>query len=225
MQCKPRLIISVPNSGTTWLGAILGKYLGPYHDEYFNPILNQPHESKLGLCFGSELVAYYRNIASGSSDVVDEVIQATWFAEPEPLGFTKEVFSPFKLASFAKRFRCVVLHRPAFGDDGVFPPSRARVWSFYEHAWWALKESGQHQLQATTIKHRAHEAHEIMIDALLGDAAELRVPVLTRRMLFAPAEELAQTLTRAFGAFDGSADCAIEIARTRERKAWRDQQS
>ena len=186
---KPLLIVSLPNSGTTWLTAVLDKCgYGPYVDEFFNPVLNHKHEMLLRQHFGSELACCYNNIASeghvGTSGFGPgkmstlELVQTLW-PEGTP-GFTKENYSPFKLPVLNEHFRCVVLLRHT---SGTFPPSRVRVWSFYEHAWQALKERslGMHEV---TLRARAMEAHAFMARHLRNSALDLGVPIIYYEDLF-----------------------------------------
>ena len=176
---KPLIILSLPNSGTTWLCGLIAKHSrAKYCDEYFNPVLNHRHEQELRTVFGSELACCYRNIATPSSAVVEQVIEKTWMRDGYEL--TKDNYSPFKIESFSKCFRCVVLLRHT---AGVFPPSRIRVWSFYEHAWQALCESG-HEMNELSIRARAMEAHWLMASHMRKDAARLGIPVLYYEDMF-----------------------------------------
>ncbi len=176
---RPLIILSLPNSGTTWLATTIAKHRpGRYYDEYFNPVLNHRHQVKLRRVFGSELACCYRNIARGDGPEVDEVIRETWCRDE--YSFTKENYSPFKLRSFVRHFEVVVLLRHT---AGVFPPSRGRVWSFYEHSWQALKDAG-HEMVEVSLRARAMEAHALMARELRRSADELQVPIIYYEDLF-----------------------------------------
>jgi hypothetical protein len=141
---------------------------------------------------------------------IDRDIVQTWGAES--FNFTKEVWSPFKLEAFSRHFRCFVLVR---SEEESFPPSRARVWSFYEHAWHALKLRGV-GLFETTIHGRAVEAHTIMQRRVIADADWLGVPVIRYEELFEDHSAVAACLRRAFG--DDVSDAVVaEVVATREQ--------
>ena len=103
------LLNTLPNSGSTWLGEIIGRALGRSHLEYFNPLQNPARERQLVWNFGCELAGCFDNIASPGDEHVHDDIRASWGADD--FVFTKEVFSPFKLPAFAEHFECAVLTR------------------------------------------------------------------------------------------------------------------
>jgi len=179
---KPLAILSLPNSGSTWLADTLakvaGKELGSYYHEFFNPNQNHLMETELRRFFGGELASCYQNIARPSSPELSEFIKQMWLESCH--GFTKEVFSPFMIESFAETFRVVVLLRHT---SGVFPPSRIRVWSFYEHAWQAMKDRG-FRLQETTLRAKAYEAHFQMARHMRETAISAKVPIIYYEDLF-----------------------------------------
>lgn len=206
---KPLIVLSLPNSGTTWFCGLLAKHSGlKYSDEYFNPVLNHLREVELRKVFGSELACCYRNIATGSSSEVESIISATWPRDGYEL--TKDNYSPFKLESFQRFFRCVILLRHT---AGVFPPSRIRVWSFYEHAWQALKDAG-HDLHEVSLRARAMEAHVIMARQMRADSARLGIPVVYYEDLF-DGQRAKDSLQTAGLTFDGLLQ---EICETRRAK-------
>ena len=173
---KPLLMQTLPNSGSTWFGNLLGQHIpgcNYFNKEFFNPICNLKHEAVLKRNFGSELVSCYRNIATPGDEHIDADIEATWGSEN--FTFTKECNSAFKLPVFVRHFNCFVFLRSA---ANTFPPGRVRVWSFYEHAWWALHEEG-FDLDAITTKDRAVEAHAILTNIIREDALALGVPIIT----------------------------------------------
>src|SRR5450759_2213135 len=146
---KPLLMLSLPNSGSTWFAAVLARHLPDcryYEKEFFNPICNLKHEAVLRRNFGSELVCCYRNIALPGDARIDDDIRNTWGVEDYT--FTKECQSAFKLPAFVRHFKCFVMLR---SREQTFPPGRVRVWSFYEHAWFALLNAGYDLHAETTM--------------------------------------------------------------------------
>ena len=177
-------MLSLPNSGSTWFGALVARHIGArYRMEYFNPVRNQKHEATLRRDFGCEMACCYRNIISPGDDKTHEDIRRTWFVDND-YDFTKEVFSPYKLKVYLEHFEVFVLLRHTVG---VFPPSRGRVYSYYEHAWQALYERGGHVLLEQSMRNRAMEAHRIMARDLRKEATELGVPIVYYEDLFGDA--------------------------------------
>jgi hypothetical protein len=204
------LMLTLPNSGSTWFGNVLANHIPGcgYSPEFFNPLRNPKYEAILSRQFGCELLSCYRNIVAEGDAAIDDDIRRSWGAEQ--FRFTKEVFSPFKLEAFSRHFRCFVFLRPA---EQSFPPARLRIWSFYEHAWFALRDSGV-PLSAETTRERAREAHEVLTARILEDAERLRIPIIAFDDLFSGEERLAQLMERALGfACPGLAE---EIASTRK---------
>jgi hypothetical protein len=198
---KPLLMLTMPNSGSTWFAKLIAGYLPGcryYEKEFFNPVCNLKHEKILRRNFGSELVSCYLNIASRGDAHIDEDIAATWGVENYT--FTKECQSAFKLPMFLRHFRVFVFLRPT---EESFPPSRARVWSFYEHAWHSLKYHG-HAVSAETTTDRAIEAHRVIYAHLEADAKRRGVPILYYSDLFGEPEDLRVRLVAALG-YDGDA--------------------
>jgi hypothetical protein len=130
----------------------------------------------------------YRNIAEPGQHGIDDDIRATWGSESYT--FTKECNSAFKLLTFTTHFNCFVFLRKA---ENTFPPGRVRVWSFYEHAWWALQAAGC-ELSERSIQGRAREAHAILEEVILADAAQLSVPVIWWEDLFRDPQWVVNTL-------------------------------
>lgn len=210
MKPLPLLMQSLPNSGSTWLAEMLAKHLPDcsYVMEFFNPLRNPKYEQVLSRQFGCELIASHRNIASAGWIGIDDDIINTWGRER--FTFTKEVFSPFKLPVFVRHFKCFVLLRSA---EQSFPPSRARIWSFYEHAWFAMREHGI-TVTGATVRERALSAHAVMSARIREDAARLGVPVIEYQELFGSADAVRACLTRALGD-DVTQACVAEIMATR----------
>lgn len=188
-------MMSVPNSGSTWLAGVIARHLPGcrYAFEFFNPLRNEKHESILRRRFGCELVGCFENIVTPGDDDIDHDIAETWGSESYT--FTKEVWSPCKLEAFVRHFRCFVLLR---SEGESFPPSRLRVWSWYEHAWHALKAQGV-LLRGVTVRERAREAHAYLTRRIRDDAEWLGVPVLMYEQLFAEKNAVRETLHRAVG--------------------------
>jgi hypothetical protein len=201
-------MISLPNSGSTWLAETIAAHSrwNRYAGEFFNPLRNRKHYGLLSSAFGCELIDCFERIAESERQHDLDVIDRTWPAED--FNFTKEVFSPFKLRSYIKRFRCFVLVR-MWAD--TFPAHRARVWSFYEHAWWALKING-YPVRPGTLEARATDAFTMMRATLIRDAEQLGVPVIHYRDLFIDAV-VPGLLRSAIG--ECSADLARAIAQSR----------
>jgi hypothetical protein len=68
-------------------------------------------------------------------------------------------------------------------EANSFPPHRVRVWSFYEHAWFALRRAG-YDVGGTTTSERAVAAHRVLTDVILRDASRLNVPVIWYEDIF-----------------------------------------
>lgn len=179
---KSLLMLTLPNSGSTWLADLIAQHSSwnRYSMEFFNPLRSPKHYRTLARNFGCELQGCYRNIASAGDEWIDDDIRKSWGLEQ--FNFTKEVFSPLKLEAFTRHFRCFVLLRDA---ADTFPPKRARVWSFYEHAWFALVEAGLLDSAGEThFEGRAQAAHYAMQTMIELDARRLGVPVIRYRELF-----------------------------------------
>jgi hypothetical protein len=208
----PLLMQSLPNSGSTWLADMLAKHLPDcrYSMEFFNPARNERYETTLSRQFGSELIASYRNIASAGNEFISDDIRNTWGRER--FTFTKEVFSPYKLGAFNAHFQCFVLLRSAAES---FPPSRPRVWAFYEAGWWSLREAGI-TVTGATMRERALSAHAVMSARIREDAAMLNVPIIDYQDLFGPRETVRATLQWALsGSEHVTAALVAEIMATR----------
>jgi hypothetical protein len=204
---KPLLMLTMPNSGSTWFARLLAERLPGcryYDKEFFNPVCNLKHELTLRRNFGSELVSCYRNIASPGDSYIDDDIVLTWGAEN--YNFTKECQSGFKLDAFLRHFRVFVFLRP---EEESFPPNRARVWSFYEHAWHSLQYHG-YMLKAETTFDRALEAYRIIYAHIVSGAKRRGVPTIYYSDLFDEREVVRERLERAIGySGDDLVDAAI----------------
>lgn len=219
---KPPLMLGVPNSGTSWLGELIGRNLrvGSYYREYFNVALcPRRHEQRLRSYFGSELISSYMNIATGWSDGIDEAIMDTWFAQSE-FTFTKDVFNPAKLPVFQTHFDCFVLHR----DEAMsWPPSRGRVYGFGEAYWHAFKLGGEFNLELE-LEQMALQGRRHGEKVLLGDAALIGVPVVNYSdVMTLGSADLADLFAPLLDSVADVAKLAIDIVAHREvrpRKQW-----
>lgn len=164
------MLLSTPSSGTDWLCPIIAEaaQLNYWHKEFFNPICNY----KLNAAgFGCEMISCYEHISSPQANGFTEAIQG-W--GETGCNFDKEVFSLAKLPIYAKHFRCALLYRePAV----TFPPSRARVWVWYDAIWNSLKLHG-YPVTNGPLLHRATEAHKLTWQRAFRDADMLGVPVI-----------------------------------------------
>jgi hypothetical protein len=182
------MILSLPNSGTDWLCAILAKHgreLRYFEKEFFNPICNQHYAPILETAFGCELASSYRNIAWRGRDpkvaAMEDVYQATWAGEA--FNFDKENFSAMKVEFFARHFRLAFLYRSA---ANVFPPSRLRVWAWYDAIYQALVDVGgilPANLGARTLAERAQVAHAACWTEMRYQAEILGVPIIDYEVL------------------------------------------
>lgn len=196
MTDENRIMFTLPNTGSTWFAGLLGRHIPgcKYYDkEFFNPVCNIKHSLTLINNFGSELACCYRNIATSGDENITDDIAATWGVEPYT--FTKETYSAYKVASFANLFRCFVFLRR---EENSFPPRRARVWSFYEHAWQALKDAG-HDLHEVSLYDKMIAAHRILESQLLRSAKAHNLPVIWWEELFADSHTIFLKLKEATG--------------------------
>jgi len=146
--------------------------------EYFNPLQNGKRFHDLLDCFGCELASGYQNIAADVPQWrIDRCISRTWLRDDYT--FTKEVFSPYKLPLLVEHFQCAVLLSES---SLVFPPTRRRIYVFYEHAARAIRETGRAFVPSVASLHdTAVAAHDTMAAALYRDAIALHVPVIHYR--------------------------------------------
>ncbi len=156
------MMLSLPNSGTDWLCRILAKHgrgdgLRYYDKEFFNPICNLKHATVLEGPFGCELASCFENIGVRSelqARDLEAAYQASW--EMEGYNFDKENFSALKVPFFAQHFDIVFLYRPAYN---VFPPSRLRVWAWYDAIYTAMVANGEIKADQLDLQERALAAH------------------------------------------------------------------
>lgn len=192
----PLLMLSMPNSGSNWLSKTIAEALDRrFFLEYFNPLINIQRENQLSVAFGGVTVSYYEQIARASDPLVDKVIEETWMSESPRFDFTKEVYSPRKLASFARYFNCFVMLRSL---EQSFPPRRVQIWAYYEHIWHAFLEMDMVDGETKGTIDRCHEAFHLMQACIRADASALGIPVIEYQQLFGPTREIADVMQQMF---------------------------
>jgi hypothetical protein len=218
------LIVTTPNTGSTWLTKLLARHsAAPYYDkEFFNPVCNPLYRDYLGERFGCELVSMYHNIALPMKPGdLEEVLAKTWWRHA--WRFNKENQLAWKLEAFRQFFDVVVLWRRM---DNVFPPSRPRVWGWYEAFYVSALEAGIADKVEGGVVSRAMEGWRLAWDKINQDSADL--PRIDYDLLMnaeTPEEiedHLAQ-LTPVLAGFN-PVRAAREIYRTRTtgNKTWRE---
>jgi len=179
---RPWLCLSLPNSGSDWFADLVaqctpeGRY---YRKEFFNPITNWPHFGRLSQVFACELPSTAMNLHRQCRNMLDEnderrmleVIDETW-GQQDRWNCNKEVWSFANAKVLRQRFELWALTR---STDTLFPPSRARVWAWYDAiaCAWDGKPS-----PATEIQDRCRMAHRDATDILLNSAKQFGFPVL-----------------------------------------------
>lgn len=214
---KPFLIISTPNSGSDWLAECIQRATRwrYFRKEFFNPLTNGPYAETLLSQFGCELATGAENLATCYTQQIDTVIERTWPRDTYDLN--KEVWSFCKLPALKAHFDCIVLTR---STSSLFPPSRLRVWQWYDAIWHALKKSGRIELNAATPQARAREAHSAATDILLRDATAMSVPQLSYdQLITAEPDEVRRISTWLATIWPLDAEkLAVEIITTRRKK-------
>ena len=175
------MILSLPNSGTDWLCRILAQHgrgdgLRYYDKEFFNPICNLKYATVLEGPFGCELASCFENIGVRSelqARDLEAAYRASW--EMEGYNFDKENFSALKVPFFAQHFDIVFLYRPA---DNVFPPSRLRVWAWYDAIYTAMVANGEIEADQLDLQERALAAHKACWDIMRDAAKRFDAPIL-----------------------------------------------
>jgi hypothetical protein len=205
------LMQSMPNSGSTWFAKTLSEHIVDcryYDKEFFNPICNLQDEEVLRQFFGSELACCYRNIGCAGRDGIDEAIEQTWGRTEYT--FNKECQSAFKTHIFDHHFDVFAFLRL---EEDTFPPGRLRVWSFYEHAYFALAYHGRLKSEHDRTVDRAKVAFRIQQQAIVRDCARLKIPVIWWHELFGTEAEVRDVLARVPATLKDSATQAIVSAR------------
>lgn len=218
------MILSLPNSGTDWLCPILAKHGGLryYEKEFFNPICNRQYGDLLEQAFGCELVSCYRNIGVRSDDQVDvleRVYRQTWARHDWNLD--KENFSPFKVSFFARRFLIAFLYR---SPENVFPPSRLRVWQWYDAIYHGLVDNGLVARNHGGLRARAAAAHWVCWNEMRTWARMTGAPFLDYELLCtgdetAVREHLDQGWLRGVLAIDSTTQEVLATRRYRPKRA------
>lgn len=190
MSSRPFLLLSLPNSGSDWLASCIVAATGwrYYRKEFFNPLTNPDCADELLKAFGCELVTGSEHLCTCDRAAVSAAVQATW--PRDTFDFNKEVWSFAKLPALVEHFNCMVLTR---SGASLFPPSRLRVWQWYDAIWHQLPRNGR-PLFAVSPRTRAVEGHAVARDMLLRDALAYEVPCLDyERIVQANPHEIAQT--------------------------------
>ncbi len=177
------MLLSLPSSGSDWLCRLIAEHcstLSYFDKEWFNPICNLEHELALGRGFGCEMPSYAGNITRKFSDsLLERVYEDTWVEHASGrFNFDKEVYSFARVIFFAQRFRTAVLYRAA---EDTFPPTRLRVWSWYDAIWKSLFPNDMSP--SMPADRRALSAHAIAGSMMLRDARKAKVPVICYRDL------------------------------------------
>lgn len=178
---KQYMIIGLPSCGSDWLCPLLARHSGGrlryFEKEYFNPITNWKHTGVLESVFGCEMVSCYRNITAPSWDSnAQRVYEQTWCKDD--YNFDKELMSPFRVEHWAQRFAVALLHR---SRENTFPPSRARVWSWYDAIYHSLLAHGHEtcrDAKPPTLAERTRRAHDVCWRHLKEVAGRLDLPIL-----------------------------------------------
>lgn len=178
---RPWLCLSLPNSGSDWFADLVAQCTPRaryYHKEFFNPVTNWPHMAELATVFGCELPSTLNNLYRQMNRMRDDedqaamlaVIDKTWGAQQE-WNCNKEVWSFGNAEIFKDRFVLWGLTRSA---DTLFPPSRARVWAWYDVIAYAAGLLST----STEFDQRCRQAHGFATELLLEDADRHEFPVL-----------------------------------------------
>ena len=189
------MMLSLPNCGTDWLCEMLARCSGLayFRKEFFNPMTNQKCPL-LERAFGCELVSCYRHIAAPlNHGIADKIYHQEWLRSG--CNFDKEVYSACHVDWFAQRFEVVVMTRP---ETGVFPPSRLRVWQWYDAMWRSLVDAGGERVQAASpdLQVRCRLAYRSLVDKLLQSARDLHLPIIDYQVLIVGSQsEIADMLS------------------------------
>jgi hypothetical protein len=185
------MILSTPSSGSDWFARAVAKHAPEhvkyYDKEYFNPLCNWPHMNAMQGVFGCECVPH--NLTHGL-DVrrAETVLDNTW--NRAPWSFDKEVWTweLSRVRFFADRFRCVVLTRE---ESLTFPPSRARVLS-----WYKVVSDAYGLTEGASIMQAARRGHAVASAVLRHSAMMCSLPEISYRTLL---EGSAQQIADAVG--------------------------
>lgn len=175
------MCLSLPNSGSDWFANLVAQCTPGaryYHKEFFNPVTNWPHMEELASVFGCELPSTAANLyrqMHGMRDNEDEtamlaVIDRTWRCQ-QKWNCNKEVWSFGNAGIFKHRFVLWGLTRSA---NTLFPPSRARVWCWYD----AIACGAGILNTSIEFEQRCRHAHKVATELLLQDADRHGFPVL-----------------------------------------------
>lgn len=166
------LLLSLPSSGSDWFARQVAATMVPewqyYDKEYLNPLTNWDLCDQLGYGFGCEAASFSHNVVMPSAERMAMTLERTW-EEQDQWNFDKEVWSPLSLPFFVERgYRVAVLLRTT---RDTFPPTRARVWSWYD----AIASQGYVGKDAGFAEW-CRRVHNKMLYKLWEDAARFDVP-------------------------------------------------
>lgn len=179
---RPWMCLSLPNSGSDWFAELVAQCTPGaryYRKEFFNPVTNWEHLGTLAEVFGCELPSTAGNLYRQMNHMVDDedialmlsVIDSTW-GQQDRWNCNKEVWSFANAAVFQQRFQLWGLSRSA---ATLFPPSRARVWAWYDAIACAAA------IEATPFREfeqRCRMAHGIATGMLQENANRIGFPIL-----------------------------------------------
>jgi len=226
------LMLTQPSSGSSWLCDCMAKALngGPegYYREFFNPALcPRDLEPIFSSYFASELVPTHENVLRFAGGKDGEAIRACLrLASRWGVAFTKVTMQPFLAKTFAEEFDVFVLLRR---EEETFPPSRGRVYSFYNQIYQAYNKayvSDDPWSVSLSLDRRCRDAHQWMRRSLLEQAEELSLPVLHYETMMGQANSVRHVLQQEPFLSHLDVETAVsEILKTRSaqpRKAWKE---
>lgn len=161
---KPKLLLSIPNSGSDWVARCIAQVTGwnYYEKEYFNPICNMGEADRLIFAgFGCELASAARGIWIHPTKDAQEIYDQF----RRQYSFNKEVWGFSKIDWYKERFDCIVLTR---SWQTMFPPSRLRVVQWYDQIYMAMPGC-----QPNPLSSRVKHAYDAMVSPLVQSGLPL----------------------------------------------------
>jgi hypothetical protein len=159
-----KVILSMPSSGSDWFADCWRVQENVFHKEFFNPITN-PIPNVVD-AFGCEMVSHYKKIVNPGDmgPAIQDFIASEWT-------MTKEVWVLDPLPFLEAGLEVTVFLRMA---QNTFPPSRVRVYSWYDAIMHSFGNTLVHKDRTMT----AHYAHNLMQTRLLEAAKRYKLPVI-----------------------------------------------
>jgi len=142
---------------------------------------------------------------------LERVYQKTWLTEE--YNFDKENFSALKVDFFVRHFHVAFVYR---SFENVLPPSRLRVWAWYDAIYTAIY--GKTDLTPRALAERAKMAWQFCWDEMQYKATQYDLPVIDYDLLCtAPSEQkVIDHLARGWIGANVDVPAAVaEIMRTR----------